>query len=89
MEEKTYTFTHSTGPGKTETITVKESDLTQQQKDLLLGELLRRWEDSPEIVKAEFMFKLTEVVQDRLSEGMGQKMMGSKLSIVRDLLGDK
>ncbi len=42
--ERLFVFHNSVGPNSTERIEVKESDLTQQQKDLLLGELVLKWE---------------------------------------------
>lgn len=57
---KTYTFTKSEGGGAEETYTVKESKLKQKEKDLLLGILIRRYEDSPKEVQSKFKYMLCD-----------------------------
>lgn len=54
MEEKIYTFTESKGIGKETVIRVKESELTHPQKQLLLGEAIKRFNDLPPDLQDKF-----------------------------------
>lgn len=50
MSETTYEFVKD---GKV--FTRKESELTQEEQDLLLGELIHKWNKSPSIVRNRFI----------------------------------
>ena len=50
MSETTYEFVKD---GKV--FTRKESELTQEEQDLLLGELIHKWNKSPSVVKTRFL----------------------------------
>ena len=50
MNETTYEFVKD---GKV--FTRKESELTQEEQDLLLGELIHKWNKSPSIVRNRFI----------------------------------
>lgn len=54
---KKYKFTISHGIDKIEIVEVEEKDLTQPQKDLLLGELIKVWENTPTELKYVFCEK--------------------------------
>lgn len=56
--EKEYTFTKSYSADKIEIVTVKESELSTEQKELLLGELIRKYNDMPSIIQARFMWRM-------------------------------
>lgn len=70
-EEKTYTFTAQNGfvaDGiwkETKTI-VKESELTQPQKDLLLGNLINTFNQCPDEVKTRFINGIAEKLTDEM-----------------------
>ena len=51
MEETTYEFVKLDG----KVFTRKESELTQEEQDLLLGELIHKWNKSPSIVRSRFI----------------------------------
>jgi hypothetical protein len=50
MSETTYEFVKN---GKV--FTRKESELTQEEQDLLLGELILKWNKSPSVVRTRFL----------------------------------
>ena len=50
MSETTYEFVKD---GKV--FTRKESELTQQEQDHLLGELIQKWNKSPSVVRTRFL----------------------------------
>lgn len=52
---KKYKFVISQGIDKQETVEVEEKDLTQPQKDLLLGELINVFNNTPEELKLKFL----------------------------------
>ncbi len=58
--EKIFVFHLSTGPGKTERIEKTESELTEQDKDLLLAELCRAWEENTVDNRRKFLASLAE-----------------------------
>ena len=51
MKETTYEFVKLDG----KVFTRKESELTQEEQDLLLGELIHKWNKSPSIVRSRFI----------------------------------
>lgn len=53
--EKIYTFYESTEGGVAKTISVKESDLTEKQLDLITGELVNSFNKAPLEVRNRFM----------------------------------
>jgi hypothetical protein len=50
MSETTYEFVKDG-----EVFTRKESELTQEEQDLLLGELIHKWNKSPSVVRTRFL----------------------------------
>lgn len=65
--QKTFTFT-ALSPDQKEKYTLKESELKQKHIDLLLGELLNRWDNSPKIVQIKFMQMLSEAAMGKMNE---------------------
>ena len=65
VTEKTFTFTVSRSADKEETYMLRESELEQTHIDLLLGELLKRWEDSPVEVQRIFMDMLVRATREK------------------------
>ena len=57
MKERTYTFTTGFKDGKPtgETYTLKESELDAKHIDLLTGELMLKFQDSPQEVQRRFL----------------------------------
>lgn len=54
MEEKIYTFEEHDGTHEN-IIHVRESELTKPQRDLILGGLIKEYQDSPKSVQNEFI----------------------------------
>lgn len=52
--EKEYSFTVNTSADKTEVKVVKESELTDQQLDLLYGEFIHTWNNLPGKLRETF-----------------------------------
>jgi hypothetical protein len=52
--EKTYTFHISTFGGEEE-IHVKESELTEDQRELIFGQVVQCYEQAPDSVKMKFL----------------------------------
>ena len=59
MSETTYEFVKD---GKV--FTRKESELTQEEQDLLLGELIQKWNKSPSIVRNRFIRSGLDAYED-------------------------
>ena len=70
MEETTYEFVKLDG----EVFTRKESELTQEEQDLLLGELIHKWNKSPSIVRSRFIQSGLDAYEDH-KEKVTQKTM--------------
>ena len=63
--EKEYVFNeHQHGSKPPRIIRVKESELTKPQKDLLLGEVIKRFNDLPDELKDKFMTGMFDSVQE-------------------------
>ena len=69
MSETTYEFVKD---GKV--FTKKESELTQEEQDLLLGELIHKWNKSPSIVRSRFLQSGLDAYKDS-KEKATQKTM--------------
>ena len=69
MKETTYEFLKD---GKV--FTRKESELTQEEQDLLLGELIHKWNKSPSIVRSRFLQSGLDAYEDS-KEKATQKAM--------------
>ena len=69
MSETTYEFVKD---GKV--FTRKESELTQEEQDLLLGELIQKWNKSPSIVRNRFIRSGLDAYEDH-KEKVTQKTM--------------
>ncbi len=55
-EERTYRFAKSSALQQgLEHYVKKESELNQQEEDLLLGELIKKWNDTPSKVRVRFL----------------------------------
>ena len=65
-EEKTYRFTLNRGQLLTESVIVKESELTKPQKDLLLGEVIRVFNGLPDELKSKFMNGLYDAARENI-----------------------
>ena len=52
--DKSFKFTVSRSGEESKQYIRKEGDLTFQERDLLLGELIKKWVDSPTIVQDKF-----------------------------------
>ena len=64
-EEKEYRFEERrSGSMATHIVRVKESELTKPQKDLLLGEVIKRFNDLPDELKDKFMTGMFDSVQE-------------------------
>lgn len=61
--EKEYKFIECSGPGKEKHFIVKESDLSQQQKDLLLGDLIHQFNNLPDILKHKALHAFVEALE--------------------------
>jgi len=69
QKEKTFTFPHKE-EGKPETqITVRESELTNPQKEQLLLELVAKWDSTPAQLQHAFVEMLTNVIKEVKREG--------------------
>lgn len=64
MKEKEYKFVISKSINDQERIIVKESDLTEPQKNLLLGEVVKLFSDLPEELQNKFVTKIFEAMKD-------------------------
>ena len=60
--EKEYIIYVSTAGNKTTRVAKKEEELTKQDYDLFLGNLINSWDKSPEKTKLEFMTKIIKIV---------------------------
>lgn len=83
---KTYTFTQSKGKGTEKTYTLKESELKQREKDLLLGELIRQWEDSPVDTQIRFMKMMCDAVKGKNEERFKNVIKPIVDAIIKDLI---
>ena len=83
---KTYTFTKSKGGGIEETYTLKESELTQKEKDLLLGELLKVWDNSPIDTQISFMQMMCDAVKDKNTERFKNVIAPIVDDIIKDII---
>lgn len=54
-EEKIYSFSVAEEGGKEKIITVRESDLSKDQLDLILGELCSQYQEAPLSVRNSFI----------------------------------
>lgn len=59
-QERTYVFYKSKQFGKTERYEKKESELTKEEKNLLLGELISMWENNTEENQLRFFKMIIE-----------------------------
>jgi hypothetical protein len=50
-----YKFTTSRSPGNLETYEKKESELNDNEKKLLLGELINTWNNTPDEIQNKFL----------------------------------
>ena len=80
MDEKLFKVTEHYGfspDGKENFMlkTLKESELTKAHKDLFLGELLNRWDNSPKDTQIRFMQMLTDAVREQHNERFANVMM--------------
>lgn len=63
-EEKTFTFQEKEEGKQERTITVRESELTNPQKEKLLLELVHKWDSTPAQCQHAFVEMLTEVIKE-------------------------
>jgi len=54
-KEQEFSYTRSNGPGGTQHITKKESELTSEEVNLFYGDLVSRWNNSPKIARDKFI----------------------------------
>lgn len=68
MEEKTYKFVEHSGANlPPRTFEVKEADLTSTQRNLLLGEVIKLFNDLPEREQYRFMQQALDSIPDKPS----------------------
>ena len=67
MSETTYEFVKN---GKV--YTRKESELTIQEQDHLLGELIKKWNSSPPIVQSRFIQQGLDIQKEKSQEAMNE-----------------
>ncbi len=63
--EKTFSFNVSRSGGKTKMVIKKESELTEADKDLLLGHYINEYEKLPDSVQDGFLIYLLLRRQDK------------------------
>jgi uncharacterized membrane protein YheB (UPF0754 family) len=72
--EKTYTFTKSSAAQQALVkYTKKESELNQEEKDLLLGELLKTWDNTPDEVTHRFTQMLIKDMTKQIDETIKER----------------
>jgi len=82
MKEREYYFNESFGLIGTKSYTVKESELTKPQKELLIGRIIKEFNNLPEDVKMDFLHRVlkkwTNVYEDRLLSEIGFRSTNPK-----------
>ncbi len=84
--EKEYTFSKNLMGGEPPYVfTVKESDLTQPQKNLLLGEIINSFNNLPEELKDKFMYSMFGSLREHRLENPSPRMKEIKAAIMKDV----
>lgn len=88
-KEKEYTFSqHLMGGEPPYIITVKESELTKPQKDLLLGEVIHLFNNLPDELKDKFLNNAFNVIKDNIRDNPSPQIKAIKDEMMKKIESD-